>query len=82
MFEDLRVPKESSSGCKPKKATEKAVENNPISKITRLAQMKKISVFTASRMIKKMERKSLRCSRKPLLSGAMVQNRLVRSVVC
>ena len=45
--------------------------------MTRLAQ-KKISLSTVSRMIKTTRRKSLKRSRKPLLSAAMVQKRLDR----
>ena len=48
--------------------------------MTKLAQKKKISVSTLSRMVKKMRWKSLRCSRKVLLGAAMIQRRLERSI--
>ena len=47
--------------------------------MTRLTHKKKTSVFTVFRMVKKIEGKSLRRSRKPLLSGAMILKRLERS---
>ena len=62
-------------------AIKKAFENDPCQKMTRLAQKKKISVSTVSRVVKKMGGKSLRRSRKPLLSAAMVQKRLERSTL-
>ena len=46
--------------------------------MTRLAQIKKVSIFTATRMIKKMWEKSLTRSKKSLLSAATVQKRLER----
>ena len=51
----------------------KVFEDDPCQKITRLVQKKKISLSTMSTMIKKLGEKSVRCSRKPLLSAAMVQ---------
>ena len=56
-----------------------AFENDPELKMTRLAQKKKISVSTVSRVVKSIGGKSLRCSKKPLLSAAMIQKRLERS---
>ena len=55
----------------------KAFENDPELKMTRLAQKKKISVSTVSRVVKSMGGKSLRRFKKPLLSAAMIQKRLV-----
>ena len=57
----------------------KAFENDPELKMTRLAQKKKISVSTVSRVVKSMGGKSLRRFKKPLLSAAMIQKRLDRS---
>ena len=62
-----------------KEVIKKAFENYPCQKITKLAQKKKISVSTVSRMVKKKQRKSLIRSRKSLLSAAMVQKRLERA---
>lgn len=60
----------------------KVFENDPELKMTRLAQKKKISVSTVSRVVKTMGGKSLRRFKKPLLSAAMIQKRLERSTSC
>ena len=84
MFEGLRVLKESSSIRKAagisQDVIKKAFENNPRQIMSRLAQNKKISVSTVFRMGKQMEGKNLRRSRKPLLSAAMVQKSLEKSI--
>ncbi len=60
----------------------KAFENDPELKMTRLAQKMKISVSTVSRVVKSMGGKSLRHSKKPLLSAAMIHKCLERSTSC
>ena len=57
----------------------KVFEKDPELKMTRLAQKMKISVSTVSTVVKSMRRKSLRRSKKPLLSAAMIHKRLERS---
>ena len=47
--------------------------------MAKLAQKKNISVFTMSRIVKEMVGNDVRCSRKHLLTAAMVHNRLERS---
>ena len=64
------------------KAFRKAFANDPCQEMTRLAQKKRISVSTVSRMVKKMGRKSLRRSRKPLLSAAWFRSVWRREAVC
>ena len=61
------------------KAVKEAFKHDPCQKMTRLAQEKKISVYTVSRRVKKMSVKTVRCFRKPLLSAAGVQKRLEKS---
>ena len=57
----------------------KTFENDPRQKMTRQTQKKKILVSIVSKIIKKMEGKSLRCYRTPLLSAAIVQKRPKKS---
>ena len=94
-FEWHSVPKGSSlirkTSCYESRSHQKAFEKDPCQNTTRLAQKKKISVPTVSRMFKKIGGTSLRRFRKflwgtslrrfriPLLSAAMVQKRLERS---
>ena len=59
--------------------TKKAFEKDPELKMTRLTKKMKFSVSTMSRMVKSMGGKSIRRSKKPLLSGKMIYKRLEKS---
>ena len=57
----------------------KAFENDPHLKMRALARKKKISASSVSKLVKNMGGKSLRRSKKPLLSETVIQKRLERS---
>ena len=83
-FKGLRVPKGSTTNRKTlgymPRCHYKDLRKQPMPEyIKRLAHKKKMSVFTVSRIINKRRGKSLRRSRKSMLSAAMVSKRLETS---
>ena len=59
-------------------AINKVFENGPCQKMTRRVPKKKVSISTVTRIVKEMG--EMKRSRKPLMSVAMIQKRLERSI--
>ena len=78
-FEGLRVSKRSFYIRKISDYKLRGHQKRFESEMIRLAQKKKVSVFTMFRMVTKMGGKSLRLSRKLSLSAVMVQKPLEKS---